>query len=63
MPSTTTNNWQWRFTDEMLSPDLEYKLAGLTLAYRRISENVHHERLHLLANPVEEAEPLAAQPS
>ena len=34
-PGTTEGNWEWRFTDEMLTPSIAPTLAGLTRLYER----------------------------
>ncbi|MGK7909617.1 MAG: 4-alpha-glucanotransferase [Synechococcus sp.] len=53
LPSTVTDNWQWRFTANMLDSALEHKLADLALAYRRIPEDKHRDRLQALLSQTE----------
>ena len=34
-PSTATGNWRWRYTQEMLTPDVQERLKRLTVMYGR----------------------------
>ena len=56
LPSTVTDNWRWRFTEDMLTAGLEHKLADIVLAYRRIPEETHQKRLHVLDGEPEESQ-------
>ncbi|WP_017325053.1 4-alpha-glucanotransferase [Synechococcus sp. PCC 7336] len=47
-PATVTENWQWRFTSDLLSSEVVEKLADLCSIYNRISSEQHHQRLHRL---------------
>ena len=48
LPSTVTDNWQWRFTEDMLTAELEHKMGDIVLAYGRIPEDKHRQRLQML---------------
>ena len=39
-PGTTENNWQWRYTPEMLKPDLAGRLRDITVLYGRANKKV-----------------------
>jgi 4-alpha-glucanotransferase len=44
-PATAEGNWRWRYTGDMLSDEVVLRLADMSLIYRRIDSERHHERL------------------
>ncbi len=38
LPSTSSDNWEWRFTEDMLTPSIKQRLQELTIIYERSTE-------------------------
>jgi 4-alpha-glucanotransferase len=38
LPSTSSGNWEWRFTEDMLTPAIKQRLKELTRIYERSPE-------------------------
>jgi 4-alpha-glucanotransferase len=38
LPSTSIGNWEWRFTEDMLTPTIKQRLKELTRIYERTPE-------------------------
>ncbi len=48
-PSTTQQNWSWRYSSDMLTPALTERLAELTLTYDRMTTEQLQSRQHRTA--------------